>query len=70
MNEAGDEFTDERLLASIARHRGKPPQELLDGLLADVHAFCGEATQSDDVTLVMVRYNGHGTMPAGSARGI
>ena len=59
LNEAGDEYTDERLLASVHAHRGKSPQALLDGLLADVHSFCGEATPSDDVTLVVVRYEGN-----------
>ena len=59
LNEAGDECTDERLLASVNAHRGKSPQALLDGLLADVHGFCGEATPSDDVTLVVVRYEGN-----------
>jgi sigma-B regulation protein RsbU (phosphoserine phosphatase) len=55
---AGEEYTDDRLLASIDRHRGKPPQALLDGLLADVKAFGGEATQNDDLTLVLVRFDG------------
>ncbi|MGH7339886.1 MAG: PP2C family protein-serine/threonine phosphatase, partial [Candidatus Rokuibacteriota bacterium] len=58
LNEAGDEFTDEGLLASVATHRGKPPQELLLGLLADVRTFCGRATPTDDVTMVVVRYDG------------
>ena len=31
---------------------------MLDGLLADVKAFRGEATQNDDLTLVMVQYDG------------
>jgi serine phosphatase RsbU (regulator of sigma subunit)/pSer/pThr/pTyr-binding forkhead associated (FHA) protein len=57
-NEAGDEFTDERLLASVAVHRGKTPQELLVGVLADVRTFCGRAMPADDVTLVVVRYDG------------
>jgi sigma-B regulation protein RsbU (phosphoserine phosphatase) len=58
MNEEAEEFTDERLLACVDRHRAKSPQEILDALLADVRAFCGEATQNDDVTIVMVRYDG------------
>jgi phosphoserine phosphatase RsbU/P len=58
LNEGGDEYTDERLLASVEAHRGKPPQALLEALLADVHGFCGSATPSDDVTLVVVRYEG------------
>jgi phosphoserine phosphatase RsbU/P len=58
MNDAGEEFTDERLLASLDRHRGNTLQATLDALLADVRAFCRGATQSDDVTIVMVRYDG------------
>jgi sigma-B regulation protein RsbU (phosphoserine phosphatase) len=58
MNLAGDEFSDERLLACVHANRGKPPQMLLDALFSDVRAFCGEATQSDDMTVVLVRYNG------------
>ena len=58
MNEAGDEFSDDRLLACIDANRTKEPQAIVDALLSDVRAFCGEAPQSDDVTLVMVRYDG------------
>jgi sigma-B regulation protein RsbU (phosphoserine phosphatase) len=58
MNPEFEEFTDERLLECATRHRGKTPQQVLDALLADVHAFCAGATQSDDITVVMVRYNG------------
>ena len=58
LNEAGEEYSDERLLAAAARHRGRAPRELLDGLLADLRAFCGRATANDDVTMVVVQYNG------------
>jgi serine phosphatase RsbU (regulator of sigma subunit) len=58
LNEAGDEFTDERLLTSVTAHRAGNPQELLSGLLADVRQFCGRATPNDDVTIVVVRYAG------------
>jgi len=58
MNSAGEEFTDDRLLACIEKHRGDTPQTALDAVLAEVRAFCGDATQSDDVTIVLVRYNG------------
>jgi sigma-B regulation protein RsbU (phosphoserine phosphatase) len=58
MNPDSDEFTDDRLLDCANKHRGETPQQVLDALLADVHEFCAGATQSDDVTVVMVRYNG------------
>jgi sigma-B regulation protein RsbU (phosphoserine phosphatase) len=58
LDEAGEEYTDDRLLASVATHRERPPQELLDGLLGDVRRFCGKALPNDDVTVVVVRYDG------------
>jgi sigma-B regulation protein RsbU (phosphoserine phosphatase) len=58
LDPAGEEFTDDRLLACARAHLGEPPQQVLDALLADVRTFCADATQSDDVTVVMVRYNG------------
>ena len=61
LNTAGDEYMDERLLASIDRHQAAKPesaQELLENLLADVRTFCGEEMPHDDITLVMVRYDG------------
>jgi serine phosphatase RsbU (regulator of sigma subunit) len=58
LNAEGEEYSDARLLASVNAHRGGSPKDLLAALLADVHAFCGEATPSDDVTMVVVRYEG------------
>jgi sigma-B regulation protein RsbU (phosphoserine phosphatase) len=58
LNEAGDEYSDERLLASVMSHRQRTPQELLQALLADVRQFTGAATPNDDVTMVVVRYDG------------
>jgi serine phosphatase RsbU (regulator of sigma subunit) len=58
MNEAGDEYSDDRLLAAVMANRKRPPQELLDALLADVRKFVGAATANDDVTMVVVRYDG------------
>jgi sigma-B regulation protein RsbU (phosphoserine phosphatase) len=58
LNEAGDEYSDERLLASVMSHRQRTPQDLLQALLADVRQFTGAATPNDDVTMVVVRYDG------------
>ena len=66
MNSAGEEFTDDRLLACISKVRTASPQAALDAVLAEVRAFCGDATQSDDVTLVLVRYDGPGTSAGAS----
>ena len=58
LNEAGEEYMDDRLLACIDRYKAKPPQDILAAVMADVRAFAGEAMPNDDVTIVMVRYGG------------
>jgi len=58
LNEAGEEFGDERLIASIEKHRHNPCQGLLDGVLVDLRTFSGNATPNDDITIVVVRYDG------------
>jgi len=58
MNEQGEEFSDERLIACVSANLGKSPAEVLDALFADVKAFCAGADQSDDITAVLVRFNG------------
>ncbi|HWW83046.1 MAG TPA: SpoIIE family protein phosphatase [Vicinamibacterales bacterium] len=63
LNPAGEEFTDDRLLASVEAHKHRTPQELLDALMADVRLFCADANQSDDMTIVMVRYDGNSPVP-------
>jgi serine phosphatase RsbU (regulator of sigma subunit)/pSer/pThr/pTyr-binding forkhead associated (FHA) protein len=57
-NEAGEEFTDERLVACLQAKRGQSPEAMLEGILAEVRAFSGNAMPSDDVTIVVVRYDG------------
>ncbi len=64
LNEHGDEFGDEGLLALIDAHKSHTPQALLDALLAGVRAFGGQAAQGDDVTMLIVRFEG----PDGPAR--
>jgi sigma-B regulation protein RsbU (phosphoserine phosphatase) len=58
LNEAGDEYSEDRLLAAVIANRQRTPQELLDAVLADVRRFAGSATANDDVTVVVVRYDG------------
>src|SRR4029078_13295367 len=47
MNAEGEEFTDDRLIACANAHRGESPQQVLDALLDDVHAFFSGEPQSD-----------------------
>lgn len=55
MDMKGDEFGEERLLASIERHRALPASRLIDAITADVNAFAGDAPQHDDMTMIVVR---------------
>jgi serine phosphatase RsbU (regulator of sigma subunit)/pSer/pThr/pTyr-binding forkhead associated (FHA) protein len=57
-NEAGEEFGEDRLLNCLRANCTRPPQAILDALLHELRAFCGEAPQSDDVTIVMLKYEG------------
>jgi sigma-B regulation protein RsbU (phosphoserine phosphatase) len=52
------EFGDERLLAAVSGHQGESPQALVAAVLDDLRAFCGDAVQYDDITMVAVSYAG------------
>ena len=58
MNEANEEFGDDHLVSIVKNMRGKDPKEVVDNLVAQVRQFCGDALQSDDVTMMAVRYEG------------
>jgi sigma-B regulation protein RsbU (phosphoserine phosphatase) len=51
-NAAGDEFGEDRLGESAARHRGFAADEMLAAILADVEAFNG-GKYEDDATLIV-----------------
>lgn len=52
-NEAGAFFGRERLLEVARAHAGRPAGELQEALLQAVHTFAGEASQFDDMTLMV-----------------
>ena len=56
LNEAGDEFGEERLLQCVGEHLGCATDVLLDRILATVKDFAASATQNDDVTALVLRY--------------
>jgi sigma-B regulation protein RsbU (phosphoserine phosphatase) len=56
LSAAGEEFGETRVLACLETHRQQPPAELLDALLAAVRAFSVGASQHDDVTALILRY--------------
>jgi len=54
--DAGDEmFGQDRLKQSLLKHVQRSAQGILEGVLADALAFCGDAPQNDDLTLAIVK---------------
>jgi serine phosphatase RsbU (regulator of sigma subunit)/catechol 2,3-dioxygenase-like lactoylglutathione lyase family enzyme len=51
---AEQEFGEERLLASLRRHRSLAPEALVESVVEDVRRF-GPHEQSDDVTLIVAK---------------
>lgn len=59
-NTAREEFSDERLSDVAASTPGSSPPALLQRILADVRTFADGAPQSDDITMLALRYRGNG----------
>ncbi len=56
LNTRNEEFGDDRLVSCLQSVSGATPQAILDRVLGELHAFCGDAIQTDDITMVLVRY--------------
>ena len=57
-NADGQVYGMARMTDALDRARGGDAAGLLGGLLSDVHAFVGKASQFDDITLLAVTYRG------------
>ena len=55
MNRRFEEFGDERLRASAESKADLPPEQLVESILGEVGAFCGDAPQADDMTIMAVQ---------------
>ncbi|HSF58171.1 MAG TPA: PP2C family protein-serine/threonine phosphatase, partial [Candidatus Binatia bacterium] len=51
-------YSDQRLAQFLARHRGSSPRQITDDLVNDVRHFAVGAPQSDDITVLALRYLG------------
>jgi len=59
LNSAGEEFGDDRLQAEVERGgSGAAAMALVERLVAGVKAFTKGAPQSDDITVMVIRYLG------------
>ena len=55
MNHRFEEFGEDRLRSSAESNAAMPPGELVNALLGEVNAFCGDAPQADDMTIMAVQ---------------
>ncbi len=56
-DEAGQEFGSPRLIEVIERTHARPAKEIVSEIFGAVQQFCGDAEQSDDRTVVVVKIN-------------
>ncbi len=57
-NERGDLFGEQGLCALLQKIKGRSEKEMFEAILAGLREFTGGAPQSDDMTLVVVHYQG------------
>ncbi|HSF59020.1 MAG TPA: SpoIIE family protein phosphatase [Candidatus Binatia bacterium] len=51
-------YSDQRLAEFLASNRGSSPRQITSDLVSDVRSFAGAAPQSDDITVLALRYFG------------
>ena len=61
MNAQHEQYRQQRMLDYLMRTDIKSSEQLIDGLMADVQQFVDGAEQSDDLTLLAIRYTPHAT---------
>jgi len=64
MNPAGRMYSEARLLETLHDWEGETPKDLVETIGDSVRAFAAGAPQSDDVTMIAVRYRGRATRAA------
>jgi len=52
---SGELFGRDRLCRTVYAHRGAPPENIIDALLAEVQSFTGSAEFQDDMSLVVMK---------------
>ena len=55
MNEAREQFGEERLAATFERYRRKPAAVMVERIIRAVECHAGEAPQSDDMTVLVIK---------------
>ena len=68
MNQDGEQFSPERLANSLRRVNGSRVEDIVGDVVGNVKAFTAGAPQSDDMTILAIRYEGNGHTPANETR--
>ena len=58
LNTAGEEYSEARLIEEVQKHRTAPLGDFLQAVITSVQTFAAGAQQSDDVTVLVLRYLG------------
>jgi serine phosphatase RsbU (regulator of sigma subunit) len=58
VNRADEQYEEHRIAECVCRHVGADPAVILERLLDDVRAFCEGAAQPDDLTAMILKYQG------------
>lgn len=68
-NESGQEFGAERVMDVVERNATRSSKEIVQEMFAAVQLFCGDAPQSDDRTVVVVKINQLAPVPPAKPSG-
>jgi sigma-B regulation protein RsbU (phosphoserine phosphatase) len=58
MDAHGVDYGEDRLERLVSTHRDRAPAGLIDAISEDVRRHVGPASQSDDITMMVVRVSG------------
>ena len=57
MDSENNEYTDERLEEFLKKEPATDPESIVHAVFEDVKKFSGDTPQSDDITMLSLRYN-------------
>lgn len=63
MNNSHELFSEERLERELSRLKGLPVDDILAGIMEKIRDFSQDEPQTDDITMMIIRYNGNDRVP-------
>ena len=58
MNAEGEQYTNEKLLSQITENKDNSAKEIIENMLTSIKGHTQTAPQSDDIAMLMIKYNG------------